>query len=46
MHYDKSLPIHMASDASAYGVGAVISQMMKDESERPIAFENPVSERH
>ncbi len=38
VHYDPSLPIKMAGDAYAYGVGAVMSHVMPDGSERPIAF--------
>ena len=37
-HYNPTLPIVMAADASAYGVGAVISHVFPDSSERPIAF--------
>ena len=38
VHYDPSLPIQLAGDASAYGVGAVISHVMRNGQERLIAF--------
>ena len=37
-HYDPKLPLNMAADASAYGVGAVLSHTFPDGSERPVAF--------
>ena len=38
VHFDQDKPILLACDASPYGVGAVLSHQMPDESERPIAF--------
>ena len=37
-HYDPSLPMKMVGDASAYGVGAVISHVFPDGTERPVAY--------
>ena len=38
VHYDSILPVKLVGDASAYGVGAVISHVMPDGTECPIAF--------
>ena len=38
VHYHLRLPIKIARDASAYGLGAVLSHVMKNGSERPVAF--------
>ena len=38
VHYDPKLPLRLAGDASAYGVGAVISHILPNGLEHPIAF--------
>ena len=38
VHYDANLPVLLQTDASAYGLGAVISHQMPDGQEKPIAF--------
>ena len=37
-HYDPSLPLRVACDASPYGIGSVLSHIMPDGEERPIAY--------
>jgi len=37
-HYDPAVPLRLAGDASAYGVGAVLSHVYPDGTERPIAY--------
>ncbi len=38
VHYDATLPLRLATDASPYGLGAVISHIMPNGEEKPIAF--------
>ena len=38
MHYDPTCPLKLAANAPSYGVGAVISHVLANGSERPIAF--------
>ena len=37
-HYNQELPVKLDCDASAYGVGAVLSHTYPDGTERPIAY--------
>ena len=37
-HYDPRLPIRLAGDASSYGIGAVLSHVLADGTERPVAY--------
>ena len=40
MHYDPDLPIRVAADASSYGLGAVLSHVLRNGTEHPIAYES------
>ena len=37
-HYDSALPVWLACDASPTGIGTVLSHVMPNGSERPVAF--------
>ena len=37
-HYHRSLPLRLACDASPVGIDVVLSHVMNDETERPLAF--------
>lgn len=38
VHYDPKLPIHLAGDASSYRIGAMLSQVLPDGADHPIAY--------
>lgn len=37
-HYDPELPVKLVCDALPYGLGAILSHVLSDGSERPVAF--------
>jgi len=37
-HYDPTLPMRVATDASPYGIGAVLSHVLPNGDERPVVF--------
>lgn len=45
-HFQDNLPLVLATDASPFGVGAAISHIYKDGTERPIAFASKTLDRH
>ena len=38
VHFDPSMPLVVSCDASPYGVGAVLSHVLENKSERPVCF--------
>lgn len=45
-HYQEGLPLALATDASSYGIGVVLSHVLADGSERPIAFASKTLDKH
>ena len=45
-HFDRTLPVKLACDASSYGIGAVLSHVFPNGSERPIAYASRTLNQH
>lgn len=45
-HFQDELPLILATDASPFGIGAVISHLYTDGTERPIAFASKTLDQH
>ncbi|XP_050339840.1 uncharacterized protein K02A2.6-like [Bactrocera neohumeralis] len=45
-HFNEQLPITLATDASSFGIGAVLSHIYPDGNERPIAFASKTMDTH
>ena len=46
INYDPKLPLKLACDASRLGLGAVLSHILPDNSERPIAYASRTVNEH
>ena len=44
--FDQNLPLKLDCDASQYGLGAVLSHVYPDKSERPIAYASSTLNKH
>ncbi|XP_036340020.1 uncharacterized protein K02A2.6-like [Rhagoletis pomonella] len=45
-HFNESLPLVLATDASSFGIGVVLSHIHPDGCERPIAFASKTLDKH
>ncbi|XP_041565110.1 uncharacterized protein K02A2.6-like [Drosophila elegans] len=45
-HFDEKLPLVLATDASSFGIGVVLSHLQPDGGERPIVFASKTLDKH
>nr|XP_043069087.1 uncharacterized protein K02A2.6-like [Drosophila bipectinata] len=45
-HFDENLPLVLATDASSFGIGVVLSHIQDDGKERPIVFASKTLDKH